>query len=232
MSSANRPATLALIFLGGFTLAATALAQVGVTPATDPLAPISTSNPYSLTPVDQGTADLSDLGVSNRLIPIDLRQPLDFGRLYEAPDHSGRLMRVSGALGAVFNRSEYEASAGFVFPLIPAGTEFFIGPMPITAPAYSPPGVDAVSGIIDRRLDLDASGMTSNRLDGSIPPAMRRNHATNSPGMTLHELLTGRTLPEALGQDPTAPSVWSNERYRRGRIAALLERAMEHRRGS
>jgi hypothetical protein len=232
-SSTNRPALLALTILAGITLTATALAQVGVTPPTDPMAPISTSDPYALTPVDQGTADLGDLNTSNRLIPIDLRQPLDFDHLYNAPDHSGRLMRVSGGLGAVFPRSEYAAGAGFTFPLIPAGTEFFIGPMPITAPASIPAGPDAISNVIDGRLDLAAVGMTTNRLEATAPAAIKRIHASVSPGITLEELLTGRANDDLTPEERApAPSVWSSERYRRGRIAALLERALEHHRGS
>lgn len=232
-SSTNRPATLALIVLAGITLTATALAQVGVTPPTDPMAPISTSNPYALTPVDQETADLGDLNTSNRLIPMDLRQPLDFGRLYEAPDNSGRLMRVSGGLGAVFPRSEYAASAGFTFPLIPAGTEFFIGPMPITAPSTAPTGPDAISNVIDGRLDLAANGMTTNRVEATDRSAFNRIHASAGPGFTLQELLTGRANDNlAPGEKALTPSVWSSERYRRGRIAALLERALDHHHGS
>jgi|GEM_PF-1729292 len=252
MPTVNRSATLALIILVGITLAATALAQVD-TPAEGVA---RTDDPLALTPVDQGTADLGGLNTSNRLIPVDLRQPLDFRGLYRAPDQSGRLMRVSGGLSAVFSRSEYAASAGFIFPVIPAGTEYFIGPMRVTTPAFTPPespaqgqaahgpsnGPDAGFGFIDGRLSLSANGMTSNRLDGANPPAIRRIHASNAPtapatgaprdqGITLDGLLTGRVGLET-PETPLRPSIWSSERYRRGRVATLLAMAHEHRRGS
>ncbi len=234
MSPANRPALLALVFLLGITLTATALAQVGFGSAAPGGDTIRTDDPLTLTPVDQGSTDLGGLNTSNRLIPIDLQQPLGFGRIYEAPDSSGRLMRVSGGLSAVFSRSEYAASAGFIFPVIPAGTEFVIGPMAVTKPTYTAPS----DSIQDARFNLSITGMTSNRIDGRKPLPMPLNYASPqrkpaAPDLTLHELLTGRAGPEAQIERPRPmpPSIWSSERYRKNRIASLLERAMEHRQG-
>lgn len=235
MPSANRPATLALIILVGIALAATALAQVDGPGGIGVDGSLRTDDPYALTPVDQGTADLGELNTSSRLIPVDLRQPQNFDRLYRAPDGSGRLMRVSGGLSAVFPRSEYAVGPGFILPVIPAGTEFFIGPMPVTGDTYTPPG----SSLIDSRLDLGVSlgvnEMTSSRVIGANPPPMRRIHASSHHGITLGQLLTGQPGGEdvnAAPQRPSTPTVWSNERYRQGRIAAMLARTLDHRNGS
>lgn len=216
MSMLNRPALCSMTALLVLTLAATALAQVST---------FSNTDPNALTPVDQGVTDLGELNTSNRLIPIDLRQPLDFGRLYEAPDDSGRLMRISGGLSAVFPRSEYAASAGFIFPVVPAGTEFFIGPMPVTAPTAEPaPEIAPFASdlLVDSRLDLGASSMSTNLLSSEDPPHFRQIHASNNHGMTLEEVLTG-LAGAPLPQEP--PTVWTSERYRQSRIADLLERA-------
>jgi len=218
-----RPTLLGLITLACIGLGASALAQVG--PAGDAA---RTDDPFGLTPVDQGTADLGDLNYSNRLIPIDLRQPRDFTGLYEAPDGSGRYMRVSGGISALFPRSEYFEGPGYLFPLIPAGTEFFIGPIPITEPAYTGPGESEE----DSRLDLMASGrmsgqtfgQMSNRLQPGDPPLFRQIHATSHPGVTLLELLARRER-EADARVSAPKSVWSDEGYRRVRLASLLERA-------
>ncbi|MCB9838138.1 MAG: hypothetical protein H6813_02265 [Phycisphaeraceae bacterium] len=218
MSTASRPALLALSVLFGIALAASSLAQVN-------------ASGEILTPVDQGVADLDGLNTSNRLIPIDLREENDFAGLYESPELGGRLIRRSGAITAVFPRSEYAASEGFIFPVIPAGTEFFIGPMTITDPAYTPPGADPATSAVDSRLDLASTGMTSGIIDNLNPPPIRRIHATPRHGVTLEELLTGQVGAGPEGAEPT-PSVWSNEQYRRGRIAALLEQALRRHRGT
>ncbi len=216
MSILNRSAVLSMSIFAALTIGATALAQV---------TSFSTNDPYALSPVDQGVSDLGELNTSNRLIPIDLRQPNDFGRLYEAPDSSGRLMRISGGLSAVFPRSEYAASAGFIFPVVPAGTEFFIGPMPVTAPTAEPEPefIPTASGLlVDSRLNLGTSSISTNLLQSEEPARFRQIHASNNHGVTLDELLAGLTdapKPKA------APTVWTNERYRQDRIAALLERA-------
>jgi len=232
MMTPHRPSTLALTALTALMIATAALAQVGTR---------STNDPGALTPVDQGTADLGELNTSNRLIPVDLRQPNDFNRLYLAPDDSGRLMRVSGGLSAVFPRSEYAVGPGYVIPLIPAGTEFFIGPMPtpatdgglgmgpVTGPttAASLPEATLTDRLVDSRQDLATSSMSSNLIDSSAgAPLYQQVHASNHPGLTLDELLTGRK-PEA-DPAPEAPvTIWTHERYRQGRLARLLQMARD-----
>lgn len=244
MPSARQHALLPMLCLAAITITATALAQVGSPGPLTPVTIAQTNDPFGLTPVDQGTSDLGALNTSNRLIPVDLRQPLDFGRLYEAPDDSGRLMRVSGALSAVFPRSEYEASAGFVFPVIPAGTEFFIGPMPVTSPAYTPPAEPSgASLLLDNRISLGidlhpgsseagpTSGRMSGRIDGMNPAPIKRIHAMAQHGITLRELLTGQWDDDDRAT-PQAPTIWSDEGYRKGRLAILLQRALDSDLGS
>lgn len=92
-------------------------------------------------PLDPGFEDVSPLGTSLILQQIDLRAVRTFDDVYRVPGHSGLLMRQSGALSAVFGRSDYIATDEEVFPSIPAGTIFYIGGAPsMPGAALMPPG--------------------------------------------------------------------------------------------
>ena len=78
--------------------------------------------------IQVGSEDISPQAVSNTFRWIDMRTPIGFDRVYEVLDSPGLLARRSGSVTAVFPRSVY---AGNGTPLIPPGTVFYIGPLPV-----------------------------------------------------------------------------------------------------
>lgn len=99
-------------------------------------------------PVDQGVEDVgAGLGRSGRIIDPGLRVPSGFQQVYRVPGRPGWLMRVDGALYALFRESVYDERG----PLIPPGTVFHIGGLPTPLPEPSPELV-ARSTRLDARL--------------------------------------------------------------------------------
>lgn len=99
-------------------------------------------------PVDQGVEDVgAGLGRSGRIIDPGLRVPSGFQQVYRVPGRPGWLMRVDGALYALFRESVYDERG----PLIPPGTVFHIGGLPTPLPEPSPELV-ARSHRLDARL--------------------------------------------------------------------------------
>ncbi len=81
--------------------------------------------PPVLVPQEQGVEDVGPLGATLRVGGDDLRVPTDFEHVYRRPD--GGLMRIDGALHAVFRESDYVATRRGLVPVIPAGTTWVIG---------------------------------------------------------------------------------------------------------
>ena len=103
-------------------------------------------DPRTLQPVEQGLADLGPLSISTRMLPLDLRQPQGFERVYRVPGSTRGLgalpsgptsddyyARVNGAITAVFPRSDYVVTKSGIHPAIPGGTVFYIGNSPLLA---------------------------------------------------------------------------------------------------
>ncbi|MBY0262378.1 MAG: hypothetical protein K2Q20_08540 [Phycisphaerales bacterium] len=131
-------------------------------------APAQTRRPApTLTPVEQNVGDLGPLTTSLRTPPADLRTPMEFDRVYRVPGSSrginipqalspaggqdgSRLARVSGGITAVFPSSDYmQTKKSGIVPVVPAGTVFYIGPIPQAAPPQtrriSPFAVDTLA---------------------------------------------------------------------------------------
>jgi hypothetical protein len=91
------------------------------------------ANEPTLTPVEQGVADRGPLAVSRRVAPADLRVPQDFERVYRIDSPSRRkamgdlFARRSGAITAVFPRSQYVETRFGSLAEVPAGTTYYIG---------------------------------------------------------------------------------------------------------
>ena len=133
-------------------------------------APISPSNLLTpaqpLTPVDQRFQDLNPLATSLRSLPTDLRQPSNFDRVYRVRTPGGaqdeQFARVSGALTALFPRSEYTQTKRGARADVPAGTIFYIGGLPHAGPGRIGDDVIRVAGlrkaygdkVVHRGLDL------------------------------------------------------------------------------
>ncbi|MFT5424430.1 MAG: hypothetical protein ACI89L_002225 [Phycisphaerales bacterium] len=151
--------------------------------------------------VDPGWADASAINDSLRLVPVDLRTPTGFDRVFRLPTVVGGQMfaRMDGGLTAVFPRSEY----GFGQALIPAGTTWYIGALPSRVfgePAGGGGGNrgGSVSGRVDLRVDLRADHQ----------PALAHNTVR-------------RARPPI--RNPLMP--WSGELARGARVSELLRRA-------
>ena len=87
----------------------------------------------SLEAVDPGTADVSPLSESMRLVPIDMRVSDGFERVYRLEGAEGvedQFARRSGGITAVFSQSVYLPSEFGGGVAIPAGTVFYIGDPP------------------------------------------------------------------------------------------------------
>jgi hypothetical protein len=184
-------------------------------------------DPRMLQPVEPGIGDLGPLTTSTRLLPFDLRQPSGFERVFRVPGSSRGLgtitpagsddqyARVSGAITAVFPRSEYFESGNGIRPAVPSGTVFYIGNSPllggvpaairgpsmyaastsvsmlVSMAAIEPPGSDA--GPVDRRMRMDQEPS----LRESVQPVRSEN------------------LP--------AENIFVDERFRRARVRQLLD---------
>lgn len=182
--------------------------------------------------VDQGTEDMGPLARSSRMSRIDLRMPSGFDRVYRVESSTlgdaapARYARVSGALVAIFPRSEYATSERGTSILVPAGTVYAIGAeSAATVMASQRPSTLPRPETMDRR----ASARVDTRVE------MRAESAATRVEMSaVRELATGSDT----GADASAPagdwspsaagiaapmSIWTDERYRAARITALLD---------
>ncbi len=77
--------------------------------------------------IDAGRDDLGGHVTSFRLMPLDMRLPTAFQRVYRVPGDDSKLMRGNGALFAVFPQSAYRRVGGQDVPVVPPGTVYHIG---------------------------------------------------------------------------------------------------------
>lgn len=159
-----------------------------------------------LQPVEQGVEDVNPLAAPSRLQPLDLRLPLGFDRVYRVVEPwrsqmDQRFARSSGALTAVFPRSQYTPTRNGTIPEIPAGTVFYIGGLPGDTFSSPPPSIRRSPTYVD----LSVRGaMTPDA--GAVPVPDRS---------VDREPRTRRQLP----------SIMSDEPYRRTRVCELIDRA-------
>lgn len=184
-------------------LSSIAFAQVGVT-GSNPERPTwerDWSNPWARLssqnrPLDAGIEDVGPTLTSLRWNPSDLRAPIAFEDVYR--DASGQLVRRDGALEAVFPRSSYVADRDGVFPTVPAGVVYRIDSGTGPLREYRPSPL-ALRGVIDRRVD----GRAVDRRIGAVPS-----------GQGFAQASKGEVVP-----------LWTDEAYRRARVAALIGQA-------
>lgn len=124
----------------------------------------------ALRPVDPGVADTGPLNGPGRVQPVDMRQPSQFDRVYEVEiDGKRYFARGNGAMTAVFDRSNYVNYGGRAFPVVPAGTKFYIGRIPNSPPPDSGPpskqsaafpvNLSNAAKILGTSVDLSAAGV-------------------------------------------------------------------------
>lgn len=166
-----------------------------------------------LEPVQQGTIDANPLAAPSNVQPLDLRLPLGFDRVYRVVE-PGRSMlnqryaRSSGALTAVFPRSQYTPTRDGVVPEIPAGTVFYIGGLPDDIFSSPPPSIRRGPTYVDRAVRA---------VPGNAQPADLPGERTSRSA----DRVTQRDVIER----PVPVSIMTDEAYRQARIGELIERA-------
>jgi hypothetical protein len=178
-------------------------------------------NPNLVQPVEPGVGDIGPLGISTRLLPLDLRQPMGFERVFRVPGSSRgvgtlpsgeeRFARVSGAVTAVFPRSDYVETKDGTRPAIPDGTIFYIGTPPISiSPESATPSANAPIYHASNRV------MTASDAGVRVGPVDLRVQSLDDTG--YREL--ARTVRS---DDPEPPrNIFTNEQFRRARLRQLL----------
>lgn len=166
-----------------------------------------------LEPVQQGTVDANPLAAPASVQPLDLRLPLGFDRVYRVVE-PGRSMlnqryaRSSGAITAVFPRSQYTPTRDGVVPEIPAGTIFYIGGLPDDFFSSPPPAIRRGPTYIDRAV----RAVPSNAEPANVP---REGVSRSADRTTRRELI----------ERPAPLSIMTDEGYRQAKIGELIEQA-------
>lgn len=174
-----------------------------------------------LHPVEQGVGDLNPLQTSDRLVPLDLRQPTGWDRVYrlsgDANKNGGRglFARIDGGIAAVFPWSTYASTVtGSRMPTVPPGTTYYIGGLP---PALTDKDKKDSAPTIDRSFNY------LNRSSRPAAPERPDLRADNTVDTSARALLRG-----GRGESPAhaaAQSLWTSESYRRSRLEELMQQA-------
>lgn len=182
----------------------------------------------ALQPVEPGVEDMGPLDETLRSKEHLLQPnvPEDFAGLYESPEHPERYYRFDRGVTVAFPRSEYRRTEDGTFPTIPAGAVFYIGrppelrdqggESPVRVTAYG-----AGSGIDRSSESSETPPASPNRINGRLSLRVDAN-ADGEPEASRRARLAASA--EARDRRPT---VWSNEHYRRSRIASLLGEAAD-----
>ena len=156
--------------------------------------------------VEPGFEDVNDQVLNMRLQLADMRTPTGFEKVYEIVGSDGLFARRAGAVTAVFDRSIY---AGNATPLIPAGTVFYLGSLPVD---LGKPGVLSPDRLGYR--PKVTGERTETTIDAQVPtrPVAQRLDLRAQPGeSTFHPL---RVNPRV--------TIWSSESYRQQRVGQLI----------
>ncbi|MCC6970641.1 MAG: hypothetical protein IT434_10515 [Phycisphaerales bacterium] len=168
-----------------------------------------------LEPVPQGTVDANPLAAPANVQPLDLRLPLGFDRVFRVVE-PGRSMlnqryaRSSGAITAVFPRSQYTPTRDGVIPEIPAGTIFYIGGLPDDLFSSPPPAIRRGPTYVDRSVR-------------AVPSAAE---SAASPAETPARL-GDRVARREIVERPAPVSIMTDEGFRQARVCELIDRAAE-----
>lgn len=162
-------------------------------------------------PVDPGVADVGPLGISFRRMQRDFRKPTGFDRVYQTED--GRFARGSGALTAVFPRSQYaRMEDGRTMILVPADTRFVIG-------SVAADNAGGRTGFPAREPRSRSMNAGTNATETAVPRGADRG---------VERQMVPPAGVEAQARRPEAPAerhVLTDDRYRVARVATLLSEA-------
>ena len=146
--------------------------------------------------VDAGREDTGDLATSFRRLPLDLRLPTGFDRVYRVHGRDDLYMRANGALYAVFPKSEYRTTRRGEQPVTPTDVVYRIGLAP-DGPLVAPPAPNAAR--IDRRIDARIAAAPATATDAARE---RRAEASADSTATLADEAPDREATS--GRDSSA----------------------------
>ena len=155
-----------------------------------------------LKPLDARVEDVSILSASLRVESAGLAQPSGFDAVYRVPGDSGKLMRVNGALFAVFDQSVYQSYPGGSYPDVPPSAVFHIGP-PLEGFSGTKSGTKAPASTVAEESDHSRAGF------GFVAPVSSRSHVGYADARSTMEEL---------------PQFVSDPVYRSRRLAELVDR--------
>lgn len=186
-----------------------------------------------LVPVEPIRGDATPLSVSQRIMPVDLRQPLGFERVFRVdaqgqptPAESSLFARKGAAITALFPQSLYEDTRWGPFVAVPPGTVFLIG-------VADEDLIRAAGNLLGRSIPQAPGAAEAPRspwyadYSASLAAGESRESLTAHPGGPRTRDESART-PGSMETDasPTQPrTIWNDDLYRRERIAALLDAA-------
>lgn len=179
--------------------------------------------------VESGTDDVSPLRVGSRILPTDLRVPTGFEKVYRIPgaasgvpgiDHADdKFARISGAVTAVFPRSEYlKTRKGATFAAIPAGTVFYIGGVPESA--LGKPAAGSTM-LVPNAASMRVNGVAGSEHNVGMMDLRLRTEADDGDAFVKVPTRADATLPP--------DNVMVNDTYRRQRLRAMLMEAVRAR---
>jgi hypothetical protein len=211
--------------------------------AASPAHSIPPSNPdrtLRLIPIEAGIEDVSPLAVGLRTVPIDLRAPLDYDRVYRVEGDLSRFglmsastpdaawyARASGGTLALFPRSEYVPTRRGAMPVVPANTTFLMGVPSVVTTLAAPGGANAPQ--------WNATPATR-RADGpqrptQAPPSARDGAPTSAAASAATATPTAPRPPNPTANaasdpasNPAPDTIWTSESLRTTRLSALLAR--------
>ena len=179
------------------------------------LAVTAAAQSLPLEAVEERVTDISGLDLSLRQVQTGLLQPNNFKELYRSPVDDS-FVRISGGLYAVFPRSVYAAKKDkqkrtVVYPVVPAGTIFYIGP---------PPGWTLSTALDEAasRQEPDPARIEG-RLDLRITPGLMGAALTVGP--QAHRYSGNTTQPA------TVPRMVLDPEYRAQRVRSLMDDAAQ-----
>ena len=156
----------------------------------------------SLKPLDARVEDVSILSASLRVESAGLAKPSGFDAVYRVPGDSGKLMRVNGALFAVFDQSVYQSYQGRSYVDVPPSTVFHIGP-PLE-------GFSGSKVLTEPAASTELTESKQSRAGfGYVAPVSARSHVGYSDSRP-----SSKDLPRLI----------SDPEYRSRRLAELVER--------
>ena len=164
-------------------------------------------------PLDPGYGDMGPLSAQSRVVPMDLREPSGFERVYSlgrGPDGKTVYARVSGGLVATYTQSDYMATPYGAVSAVPPGTVFRIGKLSdfMNKPADSSAHSDkAVGGSPNR------SAAQSAIQRATLTPNHLRSSAANAAATAADEIPIGE--------------LWNSEPFRQSRVCSLIDNAFK-----